>query len=152
MARRRERVDSTESAVRVMKQAHGVIEPPANVPLELEDLPFFQSVIAEFARADWTAHQLELAAMLARKMADLAREQTEFRNEGSVVSTANGTPMANPRLQAIRMLDTSILATRRSLSLHALAGVDGRDAGKRKSKARKIEAEAPDDELFARPN
>ena len=29
-------------------------------------MPFFASVIDEFARSEWTAHQLEIAAMLAR--------------------------------------------------------------------------------------
>jgi hypothetical protein len=36
-------------------------------------------VIAEFAKSEWTAHQLEIAAMLARTMADLNREQMALR-------------------------------------------------------------------------
>ena len=73
MSTRRARIDSATEQVRVMSAAAQPIEPPSNVPLEPGDLPFFASVIAEFARSEWTAHQLELAAMLARTMADLER-------------------------------------------------------------------------------
>jgi hypothetical protein len=75
MRTRRARIDSTSEAVRVMSRAATPIVPPSSVPLEKCDLPFFASVIAEFARSEWTAHQLELAATLARTMADLNREQ-----------------------------------------------------------------------------
>ena len=68
--KRRPRNDSTSEAVRYMKAAARSIDPPSNVPLAPMDLPFFASVITEFARSEWTAHQLELAAMLARTMAD----------------------------------------------------------------------------------
>jgi len=54
----------------------------------------------------------------------------------------------------VRMLDTSIMATRRSLSLHARAREgEGRDVAKRRGMAKGIEADNPlDDELIARPN
>ena len=154
MTKRKARIDSAAEQVRVMASAAREIVPPSNVPLDKDDLPFFASVIAEFARSDWSAHQLELAAMLARKMADLEREQRGLRLEGTVVTTEKGTPIPNPRLAAMRMLDTSILSTRRSLALHARAqGGDARDIGKRREGAKAIEADNPlDDDLLARPN
>jgi hypothetical protein len=148
---RKERVDGTAEAVRIMQGAGKQIQPPSNVPLSSRDMPFFASVIDEFARADWTAHQLELAAMLARKMAVLEREQRTIEAEGYVVETANGTPMANPRLQGIRAMDASILSTRRSLSLHARARGEARDVGKRAAIAKGTEADLGD-ELLARPS
>src|SRR3546814_15587573 len=57
------------------------------------DWPFWHSVIAEFARSEWTDHQLEMAAMLARAMADLEREQYGLRAEGSVMTSERGTPV-----------------------------------------------------------
>lgn len=131
------------------------VAPPSNVPLQAQDMSFFASVIDEFARSEWSPHQLELAAMLARKMSDMEREQREFRQEGSVITTPKGHEMPNPRLAVIRMLDTSIMATRRSLSLHARAkGGDARDIGGRRQKAKEIEQNNPfdDDDLLARPN
>lgn len=154
MTKRRQRIDSAPAAVRVMSKAASEIVPPSNVPLDRGDMPFFVSVIAEFARSEWTAHQLELAAMLARTMADLEREQRELRDEGSVVVTEKGTPVVNPRKAVVQMHASSILSFRRSLSLHARAqGGEARDVGKRRGMAREIEADNPlDDELLARPN
>lgn len=154
MSKRKARIDSAAEAVRVMSKAATVIEPPSNVPLKDCDLPFFASVIAEFARSEWTAHQLELAALLAKKMRMLRDNLERLDDEGLTGATANGTPCQNPLLGGVRMLDTSIMATRRTLSLHARAqGGEGRDVAKRRAAAKEIEADNPlDDELLARPN
>jgi hypothetical protein len=137
-----------------MSKAASAIVPPSNVPLQKCDLPFFVSVIAEFARSEWTAHQLELAAMLARTMADLNREQMALRKEGSVMASERGTPVVNPRKTVFQMHAATILSFRRSLSLHARAqGGEARDVARRRAGAKTIEADNPlDDELLARPN
>jgi hypothetical protein len=153
MKTRKSRIDSAPEAVRVMAAATKEITAPASVPLSARDLPFFRSVIAEFARSEWSAHQLELAAMLARTMADLEEEQRELRKEGSVMTTERGTPVVNPRKALIQMHASSILSFRRSLALHARAqGGDARDIAKRRTIAAGIEANNPlDDDLLARP-
>ena len=154
MSRRKQRIDSASEAVRVMTAASHVISPPSNVPLDPIDLPFFANVIAEFARSEWTAHQLELAAMLARTMADLESEQRALRAEGSVIVTEKGTPVVNPRKTIVQMNSGIILNFRRSLSLHARAQRgEARDVAKRSSIARGIESDNPlDDDLLARAN
>lgn len=154
MGKRRERIDSAAAAVKVMAAATQEIHPPSNVPLDAGDLPFFASVIAEFARSEWTAHQLEIAAMLARTMADMEREQRALREEGSVMKTEKGTPVVNPRKAVVQMHAGTILSMRRSLSLHARAqGGEARQVGARRDMAKAIEAENPlDDDLLARPN
>jgi hypothetical protein len=151
---RRQRIDTVAGGVTVMVASARAISPPANVPLDETDLPFFDSVIAEFARSEWTAHQLELAAMLARTMSDLEAEQRALRLEGSVAKSDRGTPVVNPRKALIQMHAGTILSMRRSLSLHARAqGGEARDVGKRREIAREIEAGNPlDDDLIARPN
>lgn len=136
-----------------MSDAAREIVPPSNVPLAKDDLPFFASVIAEFARSDWTAHQLELAALLARTMADLEREQSLLRAEGAVVDGKFG-PVVNPRKLVVQMHAGNILGFRRSLSLHGRAqGGEARDVAKRRLAAKEIEAGAElDDDLIARPH
>jgi hypothetical protein len=155
MAKRKARVDSAAEAARIMGKAASVISPPANVPLDAEDLPFFNNVISEYARSEWSAHQLELAAMLARTMADLTREQKLLRDEGGVAYSEKGMPLANPRKSIVQMHAASILSFRRSLSLHA-RGQNGeaRDVAKRRDAAKSIEADNPleEDDLLARPN
>ena len=153
MAKRKARVDSATEAVKVMAKAAEEIKPPENVPLDEADMPFFHNVIAEYARSEWTAHQLEIAAMLARTMADLVREQALLREEGGIARSEKGTPVANPRKSIVQMHASSILSFRRSLSLHARAQAgEARDVGKRRAIAKEIEADNPlEDDLLARP-
>ncbi|RIV13382.1 terminase small subunit, partial [Klebsiella pneumoniae] len=95
--------------------------------------------------------QLEIAAMLARTMADLVREQDLLRSEGAVAYSEKGTPLANPRKSIVQMHASSILSFRRSLALHARAiQGEARDSAKRRDPAKEIEAGAsPDDDLLA---
>ena len=155
MPRRKGRIDSAAETVRVVAGSSRPIAPPSNVPLEGCDLPFFASVIAEFARAEWTAHQLELAAMLARTMADLAREQSLLRDEGSVAYSEKGTPVANPRKTIVQMHAGSILSFRRSLALNARAQQgENRDIANRRDMAKRLEniGQLQDDDLIAKPH
>ena len=152
---RRQRIDSTTAAVRVMVQsATAQINPPSNVQLDSEDMPFFSNILAEFARSEWTAHQLELAAILARTMADLEREQRLLRSEGSVMMNDKDMPVANPRKAIVQMHAHTILSMRRSMSLHARAlGGEKRDISKRRAMTKEIEGDNPlADDLIARPN
>ena len=150
---RKTRIDSTAAAVEVAKASAQQISAPSNVPLEEADLPFFASVIDEFARSEWTAHQLELAAMLARTMADLEGEQRAMRSEGSVMKSDKGTPVINPRKTAIQMHYSNIHSARRSLSLHERAqGGEARDVSKRRDATKDIEGSGASDDLLARPN
>lgn len=150
---RKARVDSAAEAVRIMAKAVTEIVPPANVPLDDGDMPFFHSVIAEYARSEWSAHQLELAAMLARTMADMVSEQIALREEGSIAYSEKGTPVASPRKSVVQMYAGSILSFRRSLSLHARAQAgEARDVGARRAAAKDIESDnALEDDLLARP-
>jgi hypothetical protein len=139
---RKQRIDSAAAAVRVM--AAQDLVPPSHVRLQDCDQPFWRSVLAEFARSEWTDHQLELAGMLARAMADLEREQFDLRTEGSVMSSERGTPVVNPRKQVVQMLAGTILSMRRSLSLHARAQMgEARDVAKRQGQAKAVEQDAP---------
>lgn len=153
MTKRRLRIDSTTAAVGVMMRAAQPIVPPEHVPLTEEDEPFWRSVIEECGRSEWTPHQLELAALLARMMADLSREQIAMRIEGVVIDGPTG-PKTNPRKSVVQMLANSIVSMRRSLSIHARAlQGDPRDVAKRSAITKAIEAGNPlDDDLIARPN
>lgn len=151
---RRQRIDTVTGAVSVMAKAARKLAPPKHVRLEKTDRPFWDSVIAEFARSEWTDHQLELAALLARTIADMEREQREMRLEGSVLTSERGTPVVNPRKTVIQMHAGTILALRRSLSLHARAQKgEARDQVKRRQIAKEIEGDSPlHDDLIARPS
>lgn len=152
MTKRKQRVDSNAAAVRIMQGATKQIQPPSHVPLDDMDWPFFENVVEEFARSEWSEHALEIAAMLARTMATLEQEQRTLRSEGMIAVRENGTSVENPRARAVKSLTGDILSFRRSLSLHARAKQgEARDVAKRQSQAREIESDLGD-ELIARPH
>ena len=148
----RTRIDSKESAVQIMKAATSPIYPPSNVPLQKTDLPFFTNVLSEFARSQWSEHALEIAAMMARTMADLNSEQQALRLEGYIVQRQNGTTVENPRQRIVKSLTGDLLSLRRSLGVNARAREEQHIANKKTAIAKGIEADNPlDDGLLARP-
>lgn len=149
---KRSPITSPSEAVRIMQGGTQEVRPPSHVPLDDMDWPYWESVVAEFARAEWTEHQLELAAMLARTMANLEQEQRTLRKEGFIAVRENGTSVENPRARAVKSLTGDILSLRRSLALHARAkSGDSRTDAKRRETAKGIEADLGDD-LIARPS
>jgi hypothetical protein len=149
---KRSPITSPSEAVRIIQAATIDLQPPAHMVLDDCDWPHWRNVVAEFARAEWTDHQLELAAMLARTMADLAREQQTLRTEGYISVRENGTSVENPRARAVKSLTGDILSLRRSLALHARArSGDSRNDAKRRDVGKALETQL-DDELLARPH
>lgn len=148
---RKQRIDSSAAAVRIVQGAVRQMTPPSHVPLDDCDWPFWENVVAEFARSEWTEHQLEIAALLARTLANLESEQRTLRLEGFIAVRENGTTVENPRSRVVKSLAGDILSLRRSLALHARAkSGDNRDAAKQRDTGRALEVDF-DDDLIARP-
>jgi hypothetical protein len=148
---KRSPITSPSDAVRIMQGVTQEIQPPSHVLMDAMDWPFWHNVVGEFARAEWSEHQLELAAMLARTMANLEAEQRQLRVEGFISVRENGTSVENPRARAVKSLTGDILSLRRSLALHARAkSGDSRTDAKRRDVAKGLEADLGDD-LIAKP-
>ena len=149
MAARKQRSDGIAAAARIVAGAGREVAPPSHIILTDSDWPYWHSVVGEFPKADWTDHQLEVAAQLAKSMADLEDQRNALRTEGYTVEGK-----ANPRHGIARDLTNSVMSLRRNLQLHARAqGGEARDAGKRRAAAKSLEAGAhfEDDDLIARP-
>ena len=151
MTKRKQRIDSATAAVEVMRMAAAELFPPKHVPIGERDLPFWHNIVAEKAKAEWTAHDLEIAALLARAMSRLEREEAVLDGEDTVMANAGGTPMQNPRLRVIADLHARAIKYRQTLGIHN-RGKNGekRDTDKRSAQARELEADLGD-ELLARP-
>lgn len=139
---RKKRIDSTGEHIRIIQSSYKDLSPPDHVKLSEPEMPFFKSVVAEFARADWTQHQLEIAAMLSRAMCSLEAEQRQLAAEGYITERANGTTVENPRARAVQTLAGQVLSFRRSLSLHArgMTG-DNRKIADRRKQAKGLESQ-----------
>jgi hypothetical protein len=160
---RKPRSDSVAEVTRISQGATQQIVPPLNVPLEERDMSFWHSVLNEYARADWTFHQLELAAMMARTMSNLEEEQRLLRSEGSVIfkelKDKNGNVYKvlhceNSRARSIQTLMGQVLAMRRSLALHVRgkSGGTNKDAAHQREANKEVERKTKpnkDDELLA---
>lgn len=138
---RKPRSDSISEHSRILQGAAKLLSPPSHVPLEDMDMPFWEDVVAEFARADWTEHSLTLAAMLARTLANLEEEQRLLRSEGGVIvkeikdekgEVRKIVSCVNARARSVSDYMSQVLSLRRSLSLNTKAkyGTNPNQAGK----------------------
>lgn len=151
---KRQAINTITAAVAVMQKAAAELAPPKHVKLSKPDMPFWQSILNEKAKSEWTAHDLELAALLAKSLRKMEQEDSAIDSEGSVIETANGTPTANPRVRIVADLHSRIIKYRQTLGIHARGkGGETRDLEKRRQYARDIEGNNPlADDLLARPS
>ena len=150
---RKQRIDSITAQVEVMQASVKGVEAPAHIPLTAEDEPFWQNIIAEKPKAEWTAHDLEIAAMLAQSLRKLRNEELLLDAEGSVVKEEGRNPTANPRLRIVADLHARAMKYRQTLGIHNRAKEgEARDVRKRREQAFEVENGNPlDDDLIARP-
>lgn len=158
--KRKPRFDSTGELSRVMQVGMKEIQLPSHIDLRLEDVPFWNSIISEFSKSEWTDHQLEVAAMLARNMCDLNNTQCLMNKEGAIISVKNAqgkviNKKVNPRKQLLEMYTKNVLSLRRSLALHARASMgEPRNVLQRRQAVKELEGildNIDDDDLIARP-
>jgi hypothetical protein len=151
---KRQPINTATAAVAVMQKAAAGLFPPEHISMTPADMPFWMSVLAEKAKSEWTAHDLELAALLAKSLRKMEQEDLLLDSEGSVVSTASGKPTANPRARIVAELHSRIIKYRQTLGIHARGkGGEARDVEKRRQLARDIENDNPlADDLLARPS
>jgi len=146
---RKTRIDTVSGALETVQAAKKPVKLPRHVKIDRGDKPFFNSVLAEFARSELSDHTLELLAILARAMADLDREQRKLREEGSVLIGPSGKAGVNPRQTVVSSVSATILSLRRSLSLQAHAkNGDARDIASRRQTAKTIEADTVASDLL----
>lgn len=150
---RKQRIDSITAHIDVMQAALTELSPPEHIPLTEKDEPFWRSIIAEKPKVEWTAHDLEFAALLAMSLRKLRDEEKTLDEEGAIVTTTGGNVAANPRLRIVADLHSRSMKYRQSLGIHN-RGKNGehRDAVKRRDQAFGVEADNPlADDLLARP-
>lgn len=150
---RKQRIDSITAQVEVMQAATREVQPPEHLPLTDLDLPFWWSIVAEKPKAEWTGHDLEIAALLAMSMRRLGQQEVQMEIEGPVVTTSGGNMAQNPRARIVSDLAARIVKYRQTLGIHNRAKQgEARDVAKRRSQAFDVENDNPlGDDLLARP-
>ena len=150
---RKQRIDSITAQVEVMQKAVQGVEAPAHIPLTDDDRPFWQNIIAEKPKAEWTAHDLEIAAMLAQSLRKLRDEEKTLDTEGAVYTNGAGNMIQNPRFRVVKDLVAIVRQYRQTLGIHNRAKEgEARDVRKRREQAFEVENNNPlGDDLIARP-
>ncbi|BCI69999.1 hypothetical protein SPKIRA_08290 [Sphingomonas paucimobilis] len=148
---RRQRIDSAAGVVATMAAAARDLSPPAHLRIRKGDLPFWDAVIAEKPKSEWTDSDLAVAANLVRAMADAERV--------AGYSVVGGGNINGEKL--LETIDVSDKLARRIVTLRRALGLDNRakngeqrDVNRRREHATEIEAVSralDDDDLIARP-
>ncbi|MEG3165549.1 hypothetical protein U1701_13185 [Sphingomonas sp. PB2P19] len=150
---RRQRIDSAAGAVATMAAAARDLSPPDHLRIRKGDMPFWDSVISEKPKSEWTESDLIVAANLARAMADAERV-------AGYAVVGGGNINQKKLLETIEVSDKlarRIVTLRRALGLDNRAkNGEQRDVTKRRGHADEIERGhnpmANDgDSLLARP-
>jgi len=152
---RKQRIDSSTAAVRIMSQT-GELEPPAHCPLPNEALPFWRAVTRGRTRDEWEATPALIVT--ASSLAWVQWQIVKLRQfiDGDIVSAEEEATARIPDAKATKRLDDLQrleMAYLRTLQQHG-RGAEGeaRDVGKRRAQASGIMADNPlDDDLLARP-
>jgi hypothetical protein len=97
------------------------LKPPSFMKLRPGDLPYWHAVIRARAREMWTDVDLIMAANLARAMNEIELQQAAIVKEGASVKNGKGTPVANPRFNAITQLTDRVTRMMRLLHVHPAA-------------------------------
>lgn len=132
--KRRARSDGVDADVETTQAAFREIEPPDSVKLKRQHMKFWDAIIAEFAKVEWTEHKLQLAATLAITVSRYVDVQKQIEKEGellerkAVVRSKNENipdtvevigVYANPLKTYLKMYHENILSMRRSLSMQS---------------------------------
>ena len=152
--KRKQPVNSITAQVAIMQAAVHEVQPPEHLPLADKDLPFWRTIIAEKPKAEWTAHDLEIAALLAMTMRKLGEQEVDLEKEGPVYTTAGGNMAQNPRFRVVKDMVAMVRQYRQTLGIHNRAKQgEARDVAKRRAQAFEVEGNNPlEDTLLARPH
>lgn len=152
------KITSPKGHSEVVKGAMKTIVPPKHMSFPEGAMPFFENIIQELPKAEWTNHTVELATKLAIAMYGHDSEAALFREEGAVIDVVSkkGTPVKrpNPRQSVVRDYVAEIEKLRKmiGINLRAKQG-EKRDILKRRKIAKDIESKLPeDDDLFFKPS
>lgn len=149
---KRQRIDSTTAAVRVMAEAATELQPPAHISVPEGARPFWSAIIRARPREDWQA-----APSLMNAAANLAWTQWQIDETRRMIDgdkePPQGVAVAQLASQLLKMqrLEMGYL---RMLQQHGRAvGGEARDVAKRQAMAHAIAEETPygEEDLLARP-
>jgi hypothetical protein len=152
--KRRTDKSSTTAAVQGFAGVMSDVPLPDGIELRSDlERTIWHQISRARAREDWRDMDLILLAKIVRMEADIRTAQRELDEVGMMVENKRGTPIPNPLLSVIDILERRQLAVIRSMFLNQTAS-DPRTLNgfaKLETKARSAIAKVGADDLIARP-
>lgn len=116
--RRKRQSDTTTGAVSMLMDAlQGPPDAPAGAVLRPDDLPYWDAIVATRPRSEWPLHDLQVAVLTAKAMAQVADLQEKLEADGSLRETSRGDIQVSPVAAALDSATRRMLALKRSLGL-----------------------------------
>lgn len=147
-------IDNIEEQRKIVEGAFREINPPAHMGLEDEYRVYFDNIIDECPKVEWSNHKIEVVTVLARVIGQLNKESKILNDEGSVIENARGDIIENPRVRICQKYTNEIVTLRRTLAINSVSqGLQTRDIAKRRDIAKGFEVKAlqENDGLIAQP-
>jgi hypothetical protein len=141
---RKARSDSAAAAIdAALAATQPYPDPPAHIRLRDEHMPFWDAIVRERARKEWTTTTLVVAAQLTRCQFDIERETELLESEGTVLEKLGRNESvlqyANPRVSVLEQLARREMALMRALGI---TGVVANGDKRNVAKGRQLEREA----------
>lgn len=148
---RKARRDSQAEKAKIVQGVSLKLSVPESIPLCERGRVFFEEILEEQAKSEWTRHNLSFAAQIASLMAMVQKLREQVDAEGYTivnVSERGSTTRSHPLLGSIATFSSMVVSMRRSLALHARgrAKGDNRNAAAQRKFAKQLEDEAFDED------
>lgn len=114
---RKSAANSTAGQTKMRKDLAVKIEPP--IKLTEEEARVFETIISALPVDCWEAFRVRIAASLARMTVYQEMLFDDLQREGAVVENKRGTPVTNPKQNAMMQATSSIQSLTRTLGLSA---------------------------------
>jgi len=151
MARQERTKKSTvANSVKTMESARLVAEPP--FPLSETETNYFRGIVTAREHETWSDNDRVIGANLAKTYSAIDQLWTDINAEGFVVENQRGTPVANPKVNALNSMTSAMQSLNKTLGLSASQrGLSGAKQGSRnlaEQQARQIIDKVSEDDLI----
>lgn len=116
--KRKRIADTTTGAVGMLMEAlQGPPDAPSGSTLLPCDIPYWDAIVATRPRSEWPKHDLQVAVLAAKAMANVADLQTKMEAAGCFKKSSRGDIQVSPVMVALDSATRRMLSLKRSLGL-----------------------------------
>ena len=135
MKNKKQPANTITAEIQAYQDAKKSINPPAALKEDAADA--FDEIIKARPYSDWNEVEIRLAANTARQLSMILDFHNQIALEGALIGDL-GKEKINPKIQALEMMNRSVLATLRHLGVSAVQRGSGRASSLNQTKLEAI--------------